>query len=215
MDACRRGYNFALALLGLLALAPGASAEAGNPAKHTAAETPGERGDYAITIYAGQSSPDNFASIHYEPHKTEFEDTYLTAVALSKKLFDIGAHLDVEIEGNVARRFGDDDSWEFNAALFFRWDNFPWQDYVYTTVAIGALGPSYATGISDTEKRKSGNDKGSRLLHYMAPEITFSPPSNHNISVIMRVHHRSGVFGLFDGVDGGSNFVTIGFRHYF
>ena len=205
----------ALALLGFLALAPGAPAEAGNPAKHAAAERPEERGDYAITIYVGQSSPDNFSSIHYKPHKTEFEDTYLTAVALSKKLFDIGAHLDVELEGNIVRRFGDDDSWEFNAALFFRWDKFPWQVQIYTTVAIGALGPSYATGISDGERRKSGNDEGSRLLHYMAPEITFSPPSNHDIAVIMRVHHRSGVFGLFDGVDGGSNFVSIGLRHYF
>ncbi len=215
MGACCRGYILTLALLELLALTLGARADTERPVNHIVPSAAVERGDHAITIYLGQSSPDTFSSIIFKPYKTNFEDTYLVAMALSTKLFDIGEHLDIELEGSIVRRFGDDDNWEFNASLFIRWDNFPWQDFIYTTAGLGLVGPSYATGISETERRKSGNDSGSKFLNYFAPEITFSPPSNHNIAVILRLHHRSGAFGLFDGVDGGSSFVSVGFRHYF
>ncbi|WP_155890787.1 hypothetical protein [Desulfuromonas sp. TF] len=30
-----------------------------------------------------------------------------------------------------------------------------------------------------------------------------------------RIHHRSGVFGLFDGVRGGSNFMGLGVTYRF
>ena len=203
-----------LALVGLLVVALGGPAKAQNSTNGVAGGAL-ERGDHAVTIYFGRSSPDAFSSIIFKPYDVNFEDTYLVAMALSTKLFDVGEYLDFELEGNIVRRFGDDEEWEFNAAIFLRWDKFPWQDFVYTTVGLGFIGPSFATGISETERRKSGNNKGSKVLNYFTPEITFSPPSNRNISVIMRVHHRSGAFGLFDGVDGGSSFVSVGFRHYF
>ena len=215
MRVIRRGCNLlVLALMGLLALALGGPVEAQNSTNGVAGGAL-ERGDHAVTIYFGQSSPDAFSSIIFEPYHVNLEDTFLVALALSTKLFDVGEYLDIELEGNIVRRFGDDEEWEFNAALFLRWNKFPWQDFLYTTIGLGLIGPSFATGISATERRKSGNNTGSKLLNFFAPEITFSPPSNHNIAVILRVHHRSGAFGLFDGVDGGSSFVSVGFRHYF
>jgi hypothetical protein len=46
-------------------------------------------------------------------------------------------------------------------------------------------------------------------------ELAFAPPSQPNWSVFLRVHHRSGVHGLFNGVSGGSNFLALGVRYGF
>ena len=74
---------------------------------------------------------------------------------------------------------------------------------------------NYATSTSDHEVRKSGNGTGTDLLHYFSPEITFANPDNKDFEIVTRLHHRSGVFGLFDGVDGGSTFLSVGFRRHF
>ncbi len=170
---------------------------------------------YALTIYGGQSITSDFTSIFYSPHRADFENTYLATLALSARVASLTDHLALELEAAVGRRFGDAELWEFHTALFLRWDDFPWNDTVYTTVGLGLFGPSYATEISETELDKSGNDKGSKLLNYFAPEITISPPDNRDLALIVRLHHRSGVFGLFNGVSGGSNFLVFGLRHRF
>lgn len=172
--------------------------------------------DYGLTFYAGKSATNSFTSLFYAPWNMRFEDTHLLAIAGSKKLGTIFWDIDVELELNIAKRFGNDDSWEFATTVFVRYDDFPWNDVVYTTVGVGLFGPSYATGISDTEKRKAGNgDKGSKLLNFFVPEITFSDPDIPELAFVFRIHHRSGIFGLYDGVSGGSNFVSFGTRYRF
>ncbi len=172
--------------------------------------------DYGLTFYAGKSATNSFTSLFYAPWNMKFEDTHLLAIAGSKKLGTIFWDIDVELELNIAKRFGNDDSWEFASTVFVRYDDFPWNDVVYTTLGVGLFGPSYATGISDTEKRKAGNgDKGSKLLNFFVPEITFSDPDIPELAFVFRIHHRSGVFGLYNGVSGGSNFVSFGTRYRF
>jgi hypothetical protein len=78
-----------------------------------------------------------------------------------------------------------------------------------------STGVNYATSISDLERSKSGNDRGNNLLHYFSPELTFADPENKDLEFVARLHHRSGVFGLFNGVDGGSTFFSFGLRHHF
>jgi hypothetical protein len=50
------------------------------------------------------------------------------------------------------------------------------------------------------------------VLHNFSPEITFADPDNKNVELVLRLHHRSGIFGLIDGVSTGSTFVTTGIR---
>src|SRR3546814_1092010 len=119
---------------------------------------------------------------------TEFEDTHRLAIAASKRLGTLWEEIDVELEVNIAKRFGDDDSWEFASTLFVRYDDFPWNHIVYTTVGVGLFGPSYATGISETERRKAGNgDEGSKLLNFFVPEITFSAPELPEMASVFRL----------------------------
>jgi len=50
------------------------------------------------------------------------------------------------------------------------------------------------------------------LLHYLLLEATFGPP-NSPWSVVTRIHHRSGIFGLFS--HSGSNVISAGVRYRF
>ena len=169
---------------------------------------------YAFTIYGGQIYSSNFSETFYKPGSIDFEDSGMVALAFSARLLDFDWGLSFEVEGNVARRFGNENFWEFNAALVARWSNFPWNDFVYTTIGIPFFGPSYSTEISEVQRQKNGGD-GSKWLNFFAPEITFSPPDNPNIALVIRFHHNSGVFGLYNGVTSGSSALTAGLRFRF
>ena len=61
----------------------------------------------------------------------------------------------------------------------------------------------------------SGNNKSSSFLNFFSPELTLALPSHPDDELLLRFHHRSGIFGLINGVDTGAQFGTIGFRHRF
>ena len=171
---------------------------------------------HGVSLYGGIAVPSKFTGLFSEPFDTEFDDTFLFAAAYSYRIATIWDHLDLELEANIGLRSGDGgEVGEFNGAFVIRWDNFPWNDYVYTTLGLAVFGPSYATKITDQEREKSKNGKGSKFLNYFAPEITFAHPDDPDNQAFIRVHHRSGVFGLIDGVSGGSNFLTFGLRFRF
>ena len=169
---------------------------------------------YAITVYGGQVYSSNLTETFYNPGGHGCADTRLRALAGSHRRLNFDWGLSFEVEGNVARRFGNDNYWEFNAALVARWSEFPWNDFVYTTIGIPFWGPSYSTEISEVQRDKNGGD-GSKWLNFFSPEITFSPPDNPNVALIIRFHHNSGVFGLYNGVSSGSSALTAGVRFRF
>jgi hypothetical protein len=50
------------------------------------------------------------------------------------------------------------------------------------------------------------------LPRWRLEELTFAPSKESPWEAFFRIHHRFGVFGLINGVDGGSNSVTVGWR---
>lgn len=111
---------------------------------------------------------------------------------------------------------------EFNLLLILRWHKFPWDRYLDTSFAFGE-GLSYATRVPAYEKDPHGVLHGpehklheaSDFLNYLMLELGFTYPEIAPWSLFFRIHHRSGVFGLFNDVDGGSNFICSGFRYHF
>ena len=51
------------------------------------------------------------------------------------------------------------------------------------------------------------------MLHYFAPEITVALPHLRQHEIVLRYHHRSGIFGLMNGVEDGANVIAIGYRY--
>lgn len=118
---------------------------------------------------------------------------------------------------NRARQ--EQDHLELNALVTFRWRSFPWNSRVLTTMAIGD-GLSWALEEPAIEKDYHAINHGednpvSRLLNYMMLEITFASPGHPELSFAFRIHHRSGIYGLFNDVNGGSNFFALGLRYQF
>jgi hypothetical protein len=188
-----------------------------------AAADDGQPGNDSIAIFAGQATWSPFVDSMVMPWSNDMSDIGVIGLAYSHRFGTandfvggilppvIGDHLFIEGEGGISYRFGDESLGEGWLGAYLRYDNLPWNDVVYTTLAVNT-GVSYLTDVSEFERSRDNNGKAGRLLHYMGPEITFADPDNKNLEFLVRFHHRSGVFGLFDGVVSGSTFITAGMR---
>ena len=179
--------------------------------------------DDSLMVFGGVATETNFAEAIYEPWTIKLNDIGVLGASYSHRFGTVNellgggglGHLgdDFTIEGEIGTsvRFGDESLGEGWAALYVRYDGLPWNDTVYTTIGVNT-GLSYLTDISEFERGRDSEGKASELLHYMGPELTFADPENKNLELVLRYHHRSGVFGLFDGVVSGSTFLSAGIR---
>jgi hypothetical protein len=174
-------------------------------------------------VFGGWGTDTNFAQVMYAPWTTNLVDlgmvgaSYSTRIGTVGALFgdphigDIGEDVTVEAEVGISGRFGQEELGELWTALYLRYDGFPWNDVVYSTLGVNT-GLSMLTEKSEFEEGRDDEGKSARLLHYLAPEITLADPDNKNLELVLRLHHRSGAIGLFDGVVSGSTFISSGVR---
>lgn len=174
-------------------------------------------GDCAVSVFGGNYVSTALGSIAVgkpaSPTDWSYVDDHLIGTAVSRhvgRLWVFG----VETEAGIGQRFGLQNETELWGAFFFRYDKFPWNKYLLTTVAF-STGLNWASGISDIEEQKARDDEGTRWMHYFAPEVTFALPSHPNSELMFRVHHRSGVFGLVSPAFGGAQYATVGLRYRF
>jgi hypothetical protein len=166
--------------------------------------------DWAITLYSGRLTDTKLSST--ATFNFEFENAYFIDLGLSRRLYTFQNYFDIEIEGQIARHFGDQDNWEFDLVAYFRWLLFPWNEYLNTSFAAGA-GLSYATSVPAIEAKLY--EETARLLGALMFEFAFSLPQVPQWSLVTGIHHRSGAGGVFSGVQGASNAWVIGIRYNF
>lgn len=170
----------------------------------------GAAAGWSLTVYhatlAQEKLLDIFANRHF------FEASYLVAMTVAKEFAGSKQGLTWEAEGQAVKHYGKQHHWETNAVLVARWHRFPWDRYVDTSVAVGE-GLSYATRTSRVEAEDHENT--SHLLNYLLFELTLGLPRYSHWHLSGRIHHRSGVFGLFNDVHGGSNFMGLGVTYRF
>ncbi len=140
----------------------------------------------------------------------EVEDTYIFIGALAREFWRYKQWFSFEIEGQVGKFFGDEHQWQFNGLLIGRWNKFPWDHHLDTSLAVGE-GVSYNTAVSDIEK-EDHPDAG-KWLNYLLIELTLGLPAYPRWDLVYRIHHRSPAYGLIG--HGGSNYVTLGFKYGF
>ena len=70
-------------------------------------------------------------------------------------------------------------------------------------------GISYNTSVSNYER--TFRENFSQLLNYLAFELEASV--SDQLSMVGRIHHRSGAFGTYNGVKEGSNAYLLGLRY--
>ncbi len=172
-----------------------------------------EEPKWFVSLYAGKVTLASLLGALTFDKSDGMADSYLVAADFGRELTRLfGNSLSLDVTGQVVQHFGDQDHTEFTAALALRWNDFPWNKLLNTTIAVGE-GLSFATKIPALEEER--RDNTSQLLNFLLFEITFALPQHPNWLLVGRINHRSGVFGLFNGVVEGSNNYAIGIRHKF
>jgi hypothetical protein len=166
--------------------------------------------DWALTLYFGRLTDAKLT--HAATFNFRFEDAYFIDLGLLRRLYTFQDSFNIEIEGQIAKHFGDQDQWEFNGVAYFRWLVFPWDKYLETSFAAGS-GLSYATSVPKIEAKNY--DKATQFLAALMFEFAFSLPDAPQWSLVTRLHHRSGAYGTFDDVHGASNAWGMGIRYNF
>lgn len=164
--------------------------------------------DRFVHAYAAQFTHEAFVDTF--ALQADFDDRWLAAVGIGGRFAAPREHIQLEWELQAAKHWGLLHHEEVNALGIVRRHGYSWDDVIRTSAAFG-LGLSYAFERPVYETLDS---KGERMLVYMMFELTAAPPRTRDWSVFMRIHHRSGVFGLVADVD-GSNFIGIGLRHHY
>jgi hypothetical protein len=138
----------------------------------------------------------------------------LLSLAISRVILDRSDFYRLEFEAQFADHVGEQKHYEFNALitvrLRYRTEGFS----LPVSFAVGN-GFSYATETPAIEERSRTNVNASKFLNYLLLEIAVDVPALTNWEVVGRIHHRSGVFGLYNSVRGGSNIMTAGMRYNF
>ena len=164
-----------------------------------------------LSIYGGQVNEDSLENTL--TLNANYVNSYFCAFTAGKKLANYRGNIDIEAEGQIVKHWGIQDHFEFNALFILRWLQFPWDEYLDTSFAVGD-GISYATKYPEIEVGKK-HPVSQKILNYLMFELAFVVPKKPNWSVFIRLHHRSAMFGLIGDEDGGSNAAGIGFRYTF
>ena len=205
------------ALLVLLAMA---ALPAGVQAQETAQATsswhwagPEDPSPWAVAVFGGQALDSNFSDTVTQPYSSDATGDYMVALAPSRTFAWYSDKLSFEAEVMGAFHFGHQQYEEIGGAVYARWHTFPWNDTVRTTLALG-LGPSYTTIYPQIEAQNDPNNR-SRWLNQLNLEASFGLPVYASTEMLLRLQHRSGMFGTMGGVWDGSNFVVLGLRQHF
>lgn len=112
------------------------------------------------------------------------------------------------IEAQLSAHVGRQDHFELSVPMLLRYRA---QGTSPVRSLAAGLGLSYASKVPQVEIDRNGASQ--RLfVHWMA-EIEFGAP-NQTRNTVLRLHHRSDGYGLFD-VDAGSTAIVVGLRKRF
>lgn len=168
-------------------------------------------GSWSVAAYGGQWSNNRIGEILYL--RTDLKPSHVWAVALTREVYTLVDGLTAEVEFNSALHSGRQHHAEVSGAFLLRWRRFPWDRFLNLSVAYG-VGPSLAFRRPPIEQRS--RREATYFLLSMPVELTFGLPDRFDVPwhVLLRVHHRSGAYGVVSDA-GGSNFVTAGIRRFF
>lgn len=175
---------------------------------------------WAVTGWAGQMTTANFGDAFLFNGQPRPE--YLMGVGLQRRLINAGPlsfELDANLVGHKAARQA---GGPYNQAVPFA--KTPSQTFGEATLGIGArlwlrpwLNIFFEEGVSLLSEasnwERTERESYATFLNYLAFEVEglITP----EWSIVGRIHHRSGAFGVYSGVREGSNGYLLGVRHRF
>jgi len=175
------------------------------------AQNQAEKNMWAVTLYQTVLTDDPIEDV-VTGSANYNSDYQLTALGLSRKIPIADPRYDLEWEIQAVKHTKGQNHEELNGLVAIRWYPFPWDHYLDTDFAAG-VGLSYATELPEFEV--ANHDEAAQFLAYILLELEFRPQSWKDWSVVLRSHHRSGAFELFNDVRGASNSLGMGIKYRF
>ena len=192
------------------------------------AETPAEPLDItsALTFFHGQGADVNLPNIPHQALRRElvWEHSHFLGLHYHYAFYRTPGFrlypfpyqvkgLRLELEGQATRHWGLQNNGEVHAALALRTQDFnPFLDFGFNLAY--ADGISHSLGTPTYEDGPGGGKTGSRYStqHYIGIEIALGWLTAPEWQVVGRIHHRSGIWGIFAPQGVGSNFFALGVR---
>lgn len=159
-----------------------------------------------VSFYTGISNTNDLLDL-VQFKFGETEPYPIFGASYSESLYDASRFYGLYWAGHLVVHFETLGLLEGDALLNFWWKWFPWNRWVPTSLKLGE-GISIATGYPSSEVVSQGIR--SAFLNYLFVGLSFSSNSMPEWSLDFLIHHRSGIYGLVNGVSGGSNYLCVG-----
>jgi len=175
-----------------------------------AQESSGAKG-WSLHFYGGPSTKVPLVEIIRFSVPT-MEPYSILSVGATRALGTSDAGLRWEVETGLTKHLERANLFSLSAAIGARWLRPPWHQ-VFPGSFYFANGLSLANGEPGVEVEAIG--RTNRLLYHIILEYEFRANESSRWSFFFRDHHRSGAYGLFNGITGGSDFLCLGIRRSF
>ncbi len=187
----------------------------------------GTAGNWRIGIFGAQWAETSLPTLPYNAvtGKLHFHGAYFTSVELSRVLvrdFNLPTPLgtlpgnDIELSAQVVKHWGKQKHVELTGALGWRSGDWRFINGMAVNLAI-ANGLSVALKRPKWEKGPEGI-RGVHSRHvqfHIMTELEFTPTAAPDWHMVLRLHHRSGIYGLISPRRTGSNYLGFGLRKDF
>lgn len=170
-------------------------------------------------IYIGKMTNDNLGQVL--TFNYSFDQDTLYSLEIGKELHPCNIFrrflqpvvTSVDVRANVTVL--DDTNgtiYEVNPYFALNWRNRIGCRFLRVTASFGE-GISYVSRVPFAEARNSDQQK--QLLNFLLFELAFALPQQPRLELVARIHHRSGVFGLYHATNDGSTAIGLALRYYF
>lgn len=181
-----------------------------------------------LALFAGQGADVNLPDIIPKLFRQEIEmdPTYFWGLNFSRDIdlqgpnpvsrFLLTHGITPAWEVQLSKHHGLQDNYEAHIAWLLRTSDLELGSLATVNFATG-MGPSYAFSKPTYEDGPDGepNQGEYQFQNYITFELEFATPAMPDWSLALRVHHRSGMYGLIAPRRVGSNFFALGIRHSF
>ena len=161
-----------------------------------------------LSLYRGQVVDNSFWELVLKGQH-DYRPSYIDTIAISRELSTHLQQIRFEVEGQLGKHSGMQEHWETNLQFVLRWRVL--DAPVPVSIAYGD-GLSYAEE-SPRMELAMGEVDTQRLVAYFMVELDIGLPALPlDSKLLFRIHHRSGVLGLYCKKKCGSNFQALGLK---
>lgn len=167
----------------------------------------------SITVFGGVYTTVNMGE-SFNPFANH-DSTYLIAGSYRREFIKLPWNIVLGGEIGLGLRFGTGSYGEIWAAPTARLVGIPLGKVASMSIGLSA-GFSAITNPTGLEQQREHEHSGnSKLLFYFSPELAFAFRELANMEIVLRLHHRSGLYGTLGRMREGSNTHVVGVRWFY